>query len=106
MRIKSTCNYYTTFFHLCSALYRHIKARCNVFKRIALAKIDLGPFFATPIFCSKAKLSALGAGLMFRRWSYITTLITFDPAILPVVSNPNSLMCLDTRCEVILINKI
>ena len=54
---------------------------------------------------SAVKLSAPGSGLAFRSWSYATTLITFDPAILPAISNPNLLVCLDTGCGVSLVDK-
>ena len=68
---------------------------------------ETGSDLLTPrsVLCSAAKLSAPGSGLAFRGWSYITTLITFDPAILPAISDPNTSVCLDTGCGVSLVDK-
>ena len=95
----------STSFQSCSALYRHIKSGCNALGRSAVAKASSEPPSPRPVFCSAAKLSAPGSGLTFRAWSYATTSITFDPAILPAISNPDTLVCLDTGCGVSLVDK-
>ena len=89
-----------------SALHRHIKLGCNTLKEIAVAETGLDPASLRPIFCSAAKLSAPGSGLAFRGWSYATTSITFDPALLPAISDPDTSVCLDTGCGVSLVDKI
>ena len=89
----------------CSALYRHIKSGCNVLERSAVAETSAEPLSSRPVLRFAAKLSALGSGLAFRGWSYITTLITFDPMILPAISDPDTLVYLDTGCGVSLVDK-
>lgn len=55
-----------------------------------MAKTGLDLPSSRPVLCSAANLSALGSGLTFRGWSYAMTIITFDPAILPAISNPDT----------------
>ena len=99
------CDRYSASFQSCSALYRHIKSGCNALERIAVVKTGSDPPFSRPILCSAAKLSAPSSGLAFRGWSYATSLITFDPALLPAVSDPDTSVCLDTGCGVSLVDK-
>ena len=63
------------------------------------------PSSARPILKSTATLTAPGSGLAFRGWSYATTLITFDSAILLAVGYPNTLVYLDIGCGVSLVDK-
>lgn len=58
-----------------------------------------------PIFTSIANLLAPGSSLAFKRWSYATISILFDPTLLPACGNPNSSICLYTGYEVTLVNK-
>lgn len=61
--------------------------------------------FSIPIIASKAVHQSFGFGLTFRGWTYVTTTVTLAPNYLPPKSNPKSTTCLDTRCEIILVNK-
>lgn len=70
-----------------------------------MAETDLDLPSVRPVLCFTAKLSAPSSGLAFRDWSYGTTLITFDWAILPDIGNPNTLVCLDTGCGISLVDK-
>lgn len=70
-------------------------------KKVILTKMHLNFSFTRPIFCFTAKLSILNSGLIFKKWSYITTLTIFDLTILLAISNFNSLMYLNISCEVI-----
>ena len=99
------CDCCSTSFQSRSALHRHIKSGCNVFERRVVEETGSDPPSPRPVLCSTAKLSAPGSGLAFRDWSYATTSITFDPAILPAISDPDTLVCLDTGCGVRLVDK-
>ena len=88
-----------------SALHRHIKSRCNALEKITVAETGSDPTSPRPVLCSAAKLSAPGSGLAFRGWSHATTSITFDPALLPAISDPDTSVCLDTGCGVSLVDK-
>lgn len=88
-----------------SALHRYIKSRCNALERIAVPETGSYPSSPRPILCSAAKMSAPGSVLAFRGWSYATTSITFDPALLPAISDPDTSVCLDTGCGVSLVDK-
>ncbi len=103
--IESMYNRYSASFQSCSALYRHIKLGCNALERIAVPEMSSYPSSLRPILCSAAKLSAPGSGLAFRGWSYATTSITFDLALLPAISDPDTSVCLDTGCRVSLVDK-
>ena len=105
VEIESMCDRCSAFFQSRSALYRHIKSGCNALKKIVIAQTGSDPPFPRPILCFAAKLSALGSGLTFRGWSYTTTSISFDLALLPAVSDPDTLVCLDTGCGVSLVDK-
>lgn len=96
----------TTSFHSGFVLQNHIKARYNTFIRITLVKTDSEPSFTWLIFCFKTRLSIPSSSFAFREWNYATTSITFDLAILLAVSNLNSLVCLDTKFGVTLVDKI
>lgn len=100
------CDCYSTFFQSHFALYRYIKSRCNALGKITIAEMGSNPSFIKPVFCSAAKLSVSGSGLTFKDWGYITTLITFDPAILPSIGNSHTLICLNTGCGVSLVDNI
>ena len=103
--IESMYDHCSASFQSRSALHRHIKSGWNALKKIVVAETGSDLPFPRPILCSAAKLSAPGSGLAFRDWSYTTTLITFDPALLPAVSNPDTSVCLDTGCGVSLVDK-
>ena len=103
--IKSMCDCCSTYFQSRSALYQHIKSGCNTLVRRAVEETGSDSLFSRPVLCSTAKLFTLGSGLAFTGWSYATTLITFDPAILPAISDLNTLVCLDTGCGVSLVDK-
>lgn len=61
--------------------------------------------FSIPIIASKAVHQSFGSGLAFRGWIYATATITLTPKHLLPDSNPESIACLDTGCEVTLIDK-
>ena len=103
--IESMCDHCSTSFQSCSALQKHIKSGCNALGRRAMEETGSDPPSPRPVLCSAAKLSAPGFGLAFRGWSYATTSIIFDPAILSAISNPDSSACLDTGCGVSLVDK-
>ena len=103
--IESMCDCCSTSFQSRSALYQHIKSGCNALVRRAVEETSSDPPSSRPILRSAAKLSAPDFGLAFRSWSYATTLITFDPEILPAISDPNTSVCLDIGCGVSLVNK-
>ena len=105
VRIESMCDRCSTSFQSRSILHRHIKSGCNALVRRVVEETSSDPPSSRPILCSAAKLSAPGSGLAFRVWSYAMTSITFDPAILPAISNPDTLVCLDTGCGVSLVDK-
>ena len=67
--------------------------------------MGLSPSSTRPIFCFTVKLLVPGFGLVFRRWSYTTTLITFDLTILPYNNDLDSSVYLNTGCEVTLVDK-
>lgn len=101
---KSICDCCLTSFQSCFALYRHIKSGCNALKRITVAETGLDLSSPRPVLYFTAKLSVLGSDLAFKGWSYTTTLITFDLAILPTISNPDTLVYLNTDCGVNLVD--
>lgn len=103
--IESMCDRCLASFQSRSALHRHIKSGCNALEGIAVAETGSDPPSPRPILCSAAKLSTPGSSLAFRGWSYATTSITFDPALLPAISNPDTSICLDTGCGVSLVDK-
>lgn len=105
MGIESTFSHCATFFRSCSTLHSYIKSGCSTPTRVALAKTGIDLVFARPILRSVAKLSIPGSGLAFKGWTYTITAIIFDPAIEPATDDPNALMCLDTGCEVTLVDK-
>lgn len=106
MRIESICDCCSTFFQSHSALYRYIKSRYNALGKITIAEMGSNLSFVKPVFCSTAKLSASGLGLTFRDWSYTTTLITFDLAILPSIGNSHTFVYLNIGCGVSLVDNI
>lgn len=99
------CDCYSTSFQSHFTFHRYIKSGCNIFGRVFVVETGLDPPFSRPVFHFVAKLSAPGFGLAFRGWSYTTTPITFNPAILPAIGDPNTLECLDTGCGVSLVDK-
>lgn len=99
------CDHCFISFQSRSALHRHIKSSCNALVRGAMEEMGSDPSSSRPVLCSAAKLSAPGSGLVFRDWSYVTTSITFDPAILPAISDFDTSVYLDIGCEVSLVNK-
>ena len=105
VEMKSMYDRCFTSFQSHSALHWHIKSGCNAFVRRAVEETSSDPPSSRPILRFAAKLSASGSGLAFRGWSYATTSITIDPAILPAISNPDTLVCLDTGSGVSLVNK-
>lgn len=105
VRIESMYNRCSTSFQSCSTLHKYIKSRCNLLERLAVAETSLEPLSPRPVLHFAAKLSALGSGLKLRDWNYAITSITFDPAIWPAISDPNTSVCLNTSCEVSLVDK-
>ena len=103
--IKSMCDCCSASFQSCSTLHRYIKSRCIALEKVAIAETDLNSPSARPILCSMAKLSASGSDLLFRGWNYTTTLITFNPMILPAISDHDTSVCLNTDCGVTLVDK-
>ena len=99
------CDCYSTSFQSRFAFYWHIKSGCNILVRRAMEETSSDLPSSRAILCSTAKLSTPGSGFTFRGWSYATTSITFDPAILPVISNPDTSVCLDTGFGVSLVDK-
>ncbi len=102
--IESVCNRYTSAFPSRSALHKHIRNGCILFQEV-VAEMGPSPSSARPILKSTARLSAPGSGLAFRDWNYITTSITFDPAALSSLTDPDSSVCLDTGCGVTLVDR-
>lgn len=105
VRIKSIYDQNTIAFPSWFILYKHIKAGC-IPPQKAIAEIGLSPFSARPFLKFIAKLYTPGSGLTFRGWSYPTTAIIFDPTALPSIADSNSLVYLDTRCGVTLVDKV
>ena len=103
--IESMCDRCSTSFQSHSTFHRHIKSGCNTLVRRAMEETGSDPPFSRPVLRSTAKLSAPGSGLVFRGWSYATTSITFDPAILLAISDPDTSVCLDIGCRVSLVDK-
>lgn len=103
--VKSMCDCCLTSFQSCSTLHRHIKSGYNTLGKIAVAETGLDSSSSRPVLCSTAKLYSPGSGLTFRGWSYATTPITFDLAILLAISDSNTLVYLDTGCGVSLVDK-
>ena len=99
------CDRCSASFQSRSTLHRYIESGCNALEGIAIAETGSDPPSPRPILCSAAKLSTSGSGLAFRSWSYAMTSITFDPALLPAISDPNISVCLDIDCGVSLVNK-
>ncbi len=102
--IELVCNRCTSAFPSRSALHKHIKNGCIPFQE-AVAEMGPSPSFARPILKSTARLSAPGSDLAFRGWNYVTTSITFDPVALPSPTDPDGSVCLDTGCEVTLVDR-
>ena len=105
MEIESICDCCSTSFQSRFAPHQHIKSGCNALVRRAVEETSSDPPFSRPILRSTAKLSTPGSGLAFRGWSYATTSITFDSAILPAISDPDTSVCLNTGCRVSLVDK-
>ena len=105
VRIESICDCCSTSFQSYSTLYRHIKSGYNTLEKIAVAEAGSDLLSSRLVLCSAAKLSASGSGFTFRDWSYAITSITFDPIILPTISDPNTLVCLNIDCGVSLVDK-
>lgn len=105
VKIEFIYDYCTTFFRSCLAIYRYIKAKCNAPKRVTLVETSSNPVFTRSIFHFITKLLTFGFGLVFRRWSYATTLIFFDLTILSSTGNFKHSIYLDKSCKVTLINK-
>lgn len=100
--IETICLKYHSFFPSKSKLHKHIKA--------GWVEEALPPFFAQlsssiPIVMSKTIDQSLGSGLGFRSWTYVTTSITLTPEHLPPSSSPDSTACIDTGCEVTLVDR-
>ena len=99
------CNRYSTSFQSRFTLHRHIKSGCNTLGRRPVEETGSDPPSSRPVLRFVAKLSVPDSGLAFKGWSYVTTLITFDPAILTAISDPDTSVCLDTGCGVSLVDK-
>lgn len=50
-------------------------------------------------------MSALSLGLVFKSWNYVTTSITFDPAALLSLTDPDGLVWLDIGYGIILVDR-
>lgn len=103
--MESMCDCCSTSFQSRSALHRYIKSGCNALGRKTVVETGTDPPSSRPVHCFTAKLSASGSCLAFRGWSYATTLIIFDPAVLSAISNPDTTVYLDTGCRVSLVDK-
>lgn len=104
VRIESVCDRCTAAFPSRFALHKHIRNRCSP-PQEAIAETCPSSSFARLVLRSAAKLSAPGSGLAFRGWNYVTTSITFDFAALPSPTDPDGSVCLDTGCEVTLVDR-
>lgn len=104
--IESTYNYCNASLQSCLCLHKYIRAIYRSQRMVNSASTSLTPLFLRPIPTSITNLLVPISGLAFRRWNYVITFITFDLALLLVSNNPNNLVCLNTGCEIILVNKM
>lgn len=85
-----------------SKLFNHLKNGCLEMT---------SPFFPIQaisfisIITFKVIYQFFGSGLAFRDWIYAIALITLTPKHPLLNSNPESIACLDTRCEVTVVDK-
>ena len=100
--IETSCIKCRTTFPSKLKLHNHLKNGCLEMSSIALlAQAAL----SISIIASKTIDQSFGLGLVFRGWIYATAPITLTPEHLPSYSNLDSIACLNTRCEVTLVDK-
>lgn len=102
--MESVCDWCIAAFSSQFTLHKHIRTR-SILLHEAIAEMDSSSFPARPILESTAKFSALSSDLSFNSWNYVTISINFDLTVLPSLIDLDSLVCLHTTCEVILVNR-
>lgn len=73
---------------------------------MASTETSSSPCSTQIIIYSTVRLSVPNSGLAFKKWSYVTIVVIFDPTILLFNDNSNGLVYLDTNYIVILIDNI
>lgn len=101
--IEALCTKCRTTLPSKSKLHNHLKSGCL---EMTLPFLPTQTALFIPIIASKAVHQFFGSGLVFRGWTYTTTLITLTPEHLPPDSDPESTACLDAGCEVTLVEKV